>query len=61
MPECDECKQKLKHEVLHTPAGYYIGTFCPNCGPYSRDTCYFQDKETAEALFKSGEWVNYMR
>ena len=44
---CSECGVTPKLEVLKTCA-YYVGTHC-NCGPYSRETDYFQTKEEAEA------------
>ena len=56
---CPDCKQKLKFQVCQSNAGYYIGTQCC-CGPYSRETGYF-DKETANTLFKSGNWENFRR
>jgi hypothetical protein len=35
--------------VLKSAAGYYIGRFC-DCGPYSRDSGYFNTSEDAEAM-----------
>lgn len=45
---CD-CGKELKLEVLSTPAGYYLGYFCSNCGPWSRETGYYRDKASAQA------------
>lgn len=48
------CGKTLKLRVLQSAAGYYIGTFCPNCGPYSRESGYYKTKEEAtKALNKS--------
>lgn len=38
---CSGCKTKLNVDVYRSPAGYYIGFFCPNCGPYSRESGYY--------------------
>lgn len=35
-------------EVLKSATGYYIGTFCPKCGPWSRVSMYYNYKEEAE-------------
>jgi hypothetical protein len=41
------CNKKLRMQVLHSGAGYYVGTWCPNCGPYSRESGYYRTKEEA--------------
>ena len=46
-------------EVLHLQvcssyAGYYVGFFCPQCGPYSRESGYYRTYEQAEKALKSG-------
>lgn len=45
---CD-CLQELELEVLGSAAGYYLGYFCPNCGPYSRETGYYANRADAKA------------
>ena len=45
-PTC--CGEVLPFQVLHTPAGYYVGTFCNACGPHSRETDYFKTNKEAE-------------
>lgn len=45
---CPDCGVKLELQVLHSGAGYYIGTFC-NCGPYSRESGYYGTREQAQA------------
>ena len=37
-PKC--CGKLLKFEVLSSFGGYYVGTFCPCCGPYTREGEY---------------------
>ncbi len=44
---CSDCKKRLEPKVMRSPAGYYIGTSC-DCGPYSRESDYFKDREAAE-------------
>lgn len=53
-PYC--CDKKLKIEVLKSAAGNYIGTFCPNCGPYSRESRYYGSPEDALAALKSADY-----
>jgi hypothetical protein len=50
-PQC--CGEVLEFEVLHSFAGYYIGTSCPYCGPYSRETEYFETFEEASKALAS--------
>jgi hypothetical protein len=45
---CMECGAVLDMQVLRSPAGYYIGFFCPRCGPYSRESGYYRSREEAE-------------
>jgi uncharacterized radical SAM superfamily Fe-S cluster-containing enzyme len=46
---CPDCKTVLNPKVLHSNAGFYIGTWC-KCGPYSRESCYFKTRKEAEKL-----------
>lgn len=57
---CDLCKRTLKLEVLHSGGGYYIGYWCPECGPYGRESSYYSTRQDAEAALKSGRvaWRN---
>jgi len=45
---CCGCNTVLPLEVCHSAAGFYVGHFCPNCGPYDRLVGYFGTKESAE-------------
>ena len=45
--KCMDCQTHLKVDVQHSAAGYYIGFFCPNCGPYSRESGYYRTIDEA--------------
>lgn len=50
-------KQKLKIKVLESAAGYYIGTFHPEYGPYSRESArYYKTKEEAQYALENDLW-----
>lgn len=55
---CDECGVTPKLGVYSSAAGFYIGTHCKNCGPYSRESGYYVTREKAQEALKSG---NYSR
>ena len=46
---CPDCDTKLELKVFYT-CMYYVGTWC-KCGPYSRETCYFETLAEAEEAF----------
>jgi len=47
---CRDCRQTAMYQVMSSMVGYYVGTVC-DCGPYSRETGYFQRrKDAANAL-----------
>ena len=50
---CEDCGVKPPLEVHRSAAGYYIGTYC-NCGPYSRESGYYDSHDDAVAAFKAG-------
>jgi len=50
---CMECGTALDIQVLCSAAGYYIGFFCPECGPYSRESGYFRSREEADSALNS--------
>jgi hypothetical protein len=43
-----ECGNVLPEKVLRSAAGYYLGHFCPRCGPYDRTSGYFPTAEAAQ-------------
>jgi hypothetical protein len=47
---CMDCQHSLITQVLHSNAGYYLGTECPNCGPVGRESEYIPFKEDAENI-----------
>lgn len=42
--------QEMRYSVLQSAAGYYLGYFCPVCGPYQRCSGYFATREEAHKL-----------
>lgn len=50
--QCPDCGTKFVDQVLKSAAGYYVGTCCP-CGPNSRESEYFDDREMAEKALAS--------
>ncbi|MDH5413364.1 MAG: hypothetical protein OEW87_04440 [Flavobacteriaceae bacterium] len=50
--------EEFKLQILHSNAGFYIGTKNEDGTPVSRESEeYFQDKEQATEALKSGEWT----
>ena len=47
-----QCDFTMKPNVYLSAAGWYIGYFCNNCGPYDRISAnyYRTDKEAREAM-----------
>lgn len=48
---CRDCGVRLVLRVCRSFAGYYLGTYC-DCGPYSRESDYFETLEDAEAALR---------
>jgi hypothetical protein len=53
---CMDCDTALEIKVLCSAAGHYLGFFCPQCGPYSRESGYFPNREAAEEALASGSY-----
>lgn len=51
---CTECGNQMARSVCQSAAGYYIGFWCDNCGPFSRETGYYASREDAETALASG-------
>ena len=47
--KCPECQQIVEIKVLHSAAGYYLGTECNYCGPVGRESDYFRSFGVAAA------------
>jgi hypothetical protein len=50
-PICADCKMRPELEVHQSPGSlmFYLGTYCL-CGPYSRESEYFTNREDAERV-----------
>lgn len=53
---CSTCNKTLPVEVLKSFAGYYIGTWCDECGPYSRISGYYDTMEKASKALADGSY-----
>ena len=47
---CHECGTELTIDVQKSAAGYYIGFWCPSCGPYSRERGYSRNRQQAQMV-----------
>jgi len=56
LTKCMDCGTTLPIKVLRSNAGYYIGFFCPNCGPYSRESEYYKHEHEAKAALEGGAY-----
>lgn len=51
------CNVRLPLKVLHSAAGYYLGTFDAT-GPVSRESEeYFRTEQVAQGALESGDWT----
>lgn len=51
-------RSDLKLTVLQSAAGFYLGTFCPAEGPFTRESVeYFPTRLLADAALSSGRWT----
>lgn len=55
-PECEDCGLLVVLDIYMSGAGYYIGSYC-DCGPYSRESAYYQTYEDANEDFQSNTWL----
>lgn len=46
--KCKDCGAALPLQVCRSNAGHYIGFYCGNCGPCSRETDYYRRGEDAD-------------
>lgn len=54
---CPDCDSPLPIQVCMSQAGYYLGRFCPECGPYSRNSGYYPSRESAQKALECGQYV----
>jgi hypothetical protein len=52
-PTCEDCGGPIPLRVCSSAAGYYVGQWCDNCGPYGRMSGYFRKREQAERELES--------
>ena len=55
-PQRCTCGWVVELSVCKSAAGYYVGAFCPNCGPYCRESGYYATREQAQAALDSGSY-----
>ena len=46
--KCPDCKADLKLDIWQSAAGFYIGYWCMDDGPISRETRYFSSEGAAQ-------------
>lgn len=56
---CVECGAHLEIQVCKSMAGYYVGFWCDRCGPYSRESGYYQSREEAEKALSRGTCTRF--
>ena len=42
------CGETMPMQVCRSNAGYYLGYYCPGCGPHSRETAYYAKESQAQ-------------
>jgi len=50
---CPDCGTEMKRDVQQSAAGFYIGFWCNQCGPWSRESGYYPTCEAASAALVS--------
>ena len=53
-PECSDCRRTLVLSVHRSAAGFYLGTWC-DCGPYSRESGYYDTEAEATTALRTAE------
>jgi hypothetical protein len=56
---CVECGAHPEIQVCKSMAGYYVGFWCDRCGPYSRESGYYQCREEAEIALSNGTYARF--
>lgn len=55
---CPDCGIPMPVKVCISCAGYYIGQFCDNCGPYSRLSLnYYESRCDAQDALDNDTWT----
>lgn len=53
---CLDCGEELKPKVCRSGAGYYVGYWCQQDGPHSRESGYYASSEAATLALKEGRY-----
>ena len=53
--KCMDCGSEIPLMVCKSAAGFYLGQWCPQCGPYDRHSGYYPTREMADKLLE--EWI----
>lgn len=48
--------QKMVFQICQSAAGFFVGTECDYCGPYTRESGYYGTYDEAELAFQSGNY-----
>jgi hypothetical protein len=52
---CATCQTRPEPSVYRSGAGFYVGRWC-RCGPFSRDSNYYETREQAEKALADGAY-----
>lgn len=56
--KCCDCGASLPIKACRSAAGWYVGRWCPNCGPYERlSFFYYETKEEVDQIIESGAYA----
>ena len=54
-PGCATCQARPEPDIYRSGAGFYVGRWC-RCGPFSRDSEYYQTREEAVKALEEGSY-----
>ena len=57
--KCVDCQRELELGVQRSAAGYYLGFWCDVCGPYSRESDYYETRAEAQEALEKNEFGRY--
>jgi hypothetical protein len=53
--KCHDCGCLMTFNILESAAGFYLGYSC-DCGPYSRESEYYEDRKDLAENLHHGTW-----
>lgn len=53
---CPDCGKAMPIRVCMSGAGYYIGQYCDQCGPYNRLSYYYRTRKEAQQELDANTW-----